>query len=100
MAYTLFTAGETAVGGLLHLPEDARKMGAKPIWIGYVGVDDVDVVAERIAQRGGALLVPPTDIPDISRFSVVTDPQMATLALFKWQNPANSSRSRRKNRAM
>src|SRR3954451_17435474 len=43
MAYTLFTAGGAAVGGLMVLPEDARKkMGAKPSWIGYVGVNDVD----------------------------------------------------------
>ncbi len=62
-------------------------MGAEPQWIGYVGVDDVDAAAERTKQLGGAIRVPPTDIPDISRFSVVADPQMATLALFKWQNP-------------
>jgi uncharacterized protein len=31
--------------------------------------------------------VPPTDIPDISRFSVVAAPPMATLALVKWRNP-------------
>ena len=87
MAYTLFTAGATAVGGLMELPEAAKKMGAKPIWIGYVGVDDVDAAAARIKELGGAVHVPPTDVPGISRFSVVADPQMATLALFKWQNP-------------
>jgi predicted enzyme related to lactoylglutathione lyase len=32
--------------------------------------------------------VPPTDVADISRFSVFTDPQSARLALFKWRNPA------------
>jgi uncharacterized protein len=87
MAYTLFTAGETSVSGLMDLPEGAKRMGAEPLWIGYVGVDDVDATAERTKQLGGAIHVPPTDIPDISRFSVMADPQMATLALFKWQNP-------------
>jgi uncharacterized protein len=87
MAYTLCTAGATSVSGLMDLPEDAKRMGAEPLWIGYVGVDDVDAIAERTKQLGGAIRVPPTDIPDISRFSVVADPQMATLALFKWQNP-------------
>ena len=38
-------------------------------------------------QLGGAVYVPPTDIPDISRFSVVADPQMATLALVKGLRP-------------
>ncbi len=30
MPYTLFTAGEASVSGLMDLPEDARKMGAEP----------------------------------------------------------------------
>ncbi len=86
-AYTLFTVGGVAVGGLTSLPEDARRAGAKPIWIGYVGVDDVDAVADRIEKFGGSVQIPPMDIPGISRLSVVADPQMATLALVKWYNP-------------
>jgi hypothetical protein len=54
--------------------------------MGYVGVDDVDGAVDRIKQLGGAVHVPPTDLPNISRFSVVTDPQTATLALVKGQN--------------
>jgi hypothetical protein len=87
MGYTLFTAGETTVSGLMELPEDAKKMGAEPRWLGYVGVDDVDAAAARIKELGGAVHVPPMDVPGISRFSVVSDPETATLALFKWQNP-------------
>ena len=90
MAYTLFTVGEASVSGLMDLPEDARRMGATPHWIGYVGVDDVDAAADRIKQLGGAVHVPPTDVPNISRFSVVADPQMATLALFKWLKPGQA----------
>jgi uncharacterized protein len=87
VAYTLFTAGKATVSGLLDLPEDARKMGARPSWIGYVGVDDVDATADRIKHLGGAVRVPPKDIANISRFSVFADPQTATLALFKWLIP-------------
>jgi predicted enzyme related to lactoylglutathione lyase len=87
MAYTLFTAGEASVSGLMGLSEDARKLGLRPSWLGYVGVNDVDAAADRIKQLGGAVHVPPTDIPNISRFSVAVDPQMATIALFKWLNP-------------
>ncbi len=87
-AYTLFTAGNATVGGLTTLPEDARRAGAKPIWIGYVGVDDVDAVADRIVRFGGSIHVPPMDIPSISRLSVVTDPQMAAFALLRWHNPS------------
>jgi predicted enzyme related to lactoylglutathione lyase len=84
MAYTLFTAGGTSVSGLMRLSEDARKLGLRPSWLGYVGVNDVDATADRIKDLGGAVHVPPTDIPNISRFSVAVDPQMATIALFKW----------------
>jgi hypothetical protein len=84
MAYTLFTAGETSVSGLMDLPEDARKSGLRPSWLGYVGVSDVDAAADRIKELGGAVHVPPKDIPNISRFSIAVDPQMATIALFKW----------------
>src|SRR5262249_60250690 len=84
MAYTLFTAGGTSISGLMGLSEDARKSGLRPSWLGYVGVNDVDATADRIIELGGAVHVPPTDIPNISRFSVAVDPQMATIALFKW----------------
>jgi uncharacterized protein len=89
MAYTLFTAGEDTVGGLINLPEQARQMGVTPRWLGYVSVDDVDVAVQRFKQLGGAVHVPPTDIPDVSRFSVVADSQMATLILVKWQDPSH-----------
>jgi len=86
-AYTLFTAGNALVSGLMDLPEDARKMGASPSWLGYVAVDDVDATADRIKHLGGAVHVPPTDVHNISRFAIFTDPQTARLALFKWLNP-------------
>ena len=37
MTYTMFMAGERPVAGLMELPEQARKMGAPPSWMGYVG---------------------------------------------------------------
>jgi uncharacterized protein len=87
MAYSLFTAGEQPVCGLIDLPVEARAAGIKSHWIGYVGVDDVDAAAARITHLGGTIHAPPMDVPNISRFSVVADPQTATFALFKWQNP-------------
>jgi uncharacterized protein len=87
MAYTLFTAGGTSVSGLMDLSEDAKNVGSTPSWIGYVGAKDIDGAADRIRCLGGVVLVPPTDIPHVSRFSVVADPQMAALGLIKWMIP-------------
>lgn len=86
--YTLFTAGETPVGGLMDQPEASRKMGAPPSWIGYVAVDDVDAAAERVKHLGGKVYVAPADIPTVGRFAVAADPQGAVLALFKPASPA------------
>lgn len=82
LAYTLFNAGNTSVSGLMELPEDARKMGATPRWMGYVNVNDVDVAADRIKRLGGAVYVPPTN-SNIGRIAVVADPQTATFGLVK-----------------
>jgi predicted enzyme related to lactoylglutathione lyase len=81
--YVLFTAGKDLVSGAMELPEDARKTGATPCWVGYVGVDDVDAAADRVKRLGGTLYVPPMEIPDISRFAVFADPQSAALAMSK-----------------
>jgi predicted enzyme related to lactoylglutathione lyase len=86
LAYALFIAGNAPVSGLMELPGDARKMGAMPRWVGYVGVDDVDQTTERIKRLGGAVYVPPTDT-NIGRISVIADPQSATLAVVKGLKP-------------
>jgi predicted enzyme related to lactoylglutathione lyase len=80
LAYTLFIAGDDPVSGLMALPEEARRMGATPRWMGYVGVDNADATTDRIKRLGGAVYVPPTD-SNIGRISVVADPQTAILAL-------------------
>jgi predicted enzyme related to lactoylglutathione lyase len=80
LAYTVLAAGEVPVGGLMELPEEGRRQGATPRWVGYVAVDDIDATASQIRRRGGAVLLPPTD-SNIGRVSVVADPQKATFAL-------------------
>jgi len=81
--YFLFTAGDTPVTGMLQLPEDAARAGAAPQWIGYVVVDDVDDASARVGKLGGVVHVPPADVLGMSRFSIIADPQRATLGLVK-----------------
>jgi predicted enzyme related to lactoylglutathione lyase len=80
LAYSLLTAGEAPVVGLMDLPEEGVRMGATPRWLGYVAVDDVDARTAQIRRLGGAILVSPTD-SNIGRIAVVADPQGATFAL-------------------
>src|SRR5262249_34102519 len=86
MTYTLFPAGGASVSGLMGLSEDARKSGLRPSWLGYVGVSDVDATADRVKELGGAVHVPPTGIPNISRFSVAAYPQMTNITLLQWMS--------------
>src|ERR1700734_3205433 len=44
--YMILSMGETMVGGLMPIPEASK--GAHPVWMGYIGVDDVDAFAERV----------------------------------------------------
>ncbi len=81
--YSLFTAGDTPVAGLTNLPADARRAGVAPQWRGYVGVGDVDVAVSRVNQLGGTVHVPPANVRNVSRMSVIADPEMATLALIE-----------------
>ena len=83
MDYTLLLAGGVPTAGLMALDKEARDAGARPCWVGYVGVEDVDVYAGRVTKAGGKLHVPPTDIPKIGHFAMVADPQGAVFNLFK-----------------
>jgi uncharacterized protein len=85
-AYTVATAGDAPVSGLMGLPPEATIQGATPRWMGYVAVDDVDSIARRFRQLGGAICVSPTN-SNIGRISVVADPQGATLALVTGLKP-------------
>ena len=78
--YTMVHANGTAVGGIVPLgPEH----GVASHWVAYIGVADVDAACERAAQLGGAVCVPPTDIPDIGRFAVIRDPTDALVAIHR-----------------
>jgi hypothetical protein len=88
--YQLLTVGDTPVAGLTSLPEEARRSGAASHWIGYVGVDDVDAAAIQVEALGGTVHVPPTDVADISRISVIADPQGTMLALLKGLKPGKT----------
>jgi uncharacterized protein len=81
--YTVFTNSKIPVTGVLELSAEYAAAGARPHWFGYVNVDDVDTAAARVTQLGGTVRVPPTEVPDVSRFAIVSDPQQAAFALFK-----------------
>ena len=85
-SYTILSAGPAMVGGLMPIPEDAANAGARPAWMGYIGVDDVDASATKVKAAGGAIHRPPEDIPGVGRFAVAADPHGASFIIFKSAN--------------
>jgi uncharacterized protein len=81
--YILVTVGEIAIGGILEKPANSFTDGAKPGWIGYIGVDSVDEYSNRVRQAGGFVHRAAESIPDVGRFAVVADPQGAIFVLFQ-----------------
>lgn len=75
MSYTLLSAGDGDVAGLMAIPPDAAEAGMRPGWLGYIGVANVDDAVARTKAAGATVHVPPTDIPNVGRFSLLADPQ-------------------------
>jgi len=82
-SYSMFMSGARPMAGLMVLPEDARKMGAPPSWLSYIGTPNVDETAKQATSLGATILKAPTDIPTVGRFAVIQDPQGAAFAAFK-----------------
>jgi predicted enzyme related to lactoylglutathione lyase len=81
--YTMWTNGEKPVGGLWQLQSELASQGVPPHWLPYISTDDVDETVTEVTDLGGKVIVPPTDIPNMGRFSVLADPQGAFFAIFK-----------------
>ena len=73
--YREIRSGEGHAGGMMELTGEMLDGGAMPVWLGYVGVDDVDETVAAIEAAGGSVHLPAFDIPGIGRIAMVADPQ-------------------------
>ena len=79
--YTEIETGGKRIGGIFKMGEECSQGGAIPShWMSYVAVDDADAIAAKCTELGGTVCVPPTDIPGVGRFTVVTDPTGAVIS--------------------
>jgi predicted enzyme related to lactoylglutathione lyase len=81
--YTVLSVGEAGIGGVLELTAEMCAQGAAPVWVGYVGVDDVDGHVERLRAAGGSVQMGPMDLHGAGAFAVVADPHGAAFGLLK-----------------
>jgi predicted enzyme related to lactoylglutathione lyase len=72
-----------SAGGVLPLTEEMQQHGARPTWLAYIHVGDVDGAVRSIEQAGGKTFMPAFDIPNVGRVAMVADPQGAPFYVMK-----------------
>lgn len=87
--YRMISSATGPVAGLLPLTDAMTAGGARPAWLGYVLVDDVNAVAQSFNDSGGAILMEPWDMPGVGRMTFLADPQGALLYAMKPAPPAD-----------
>ena len=70
-------------GGILPLTEDMQQNGARPGWLGYIHVLDVDATAASLEAAGGKTWMPATDLPNVGRIAMLGDPDGAAFYIMK-----------------
>jgi uncharacterized protein len=83
--YTVINVGDGTGGGIMKspMPPDAR-----PQWVPYVLVDDVEASTEKAKSLGARVLIEIMEVPDMGRFSMFLDPTGAAFALWQPKMPA------------
>jgi predicted enzyme related to lactoylglutathione lyase len=90
MDYRFASTGQNGVAGFMAITKDMADHGARPAWLTYVAVDDVDAAVADIRSRGGAVLMGAMDIPMVGRIAMVADPQGAPFYVMKPQGSGKS----------
>jgi predicted enzyme related to lactoylglutathione lyase len=75
-------------GGVMRLSAEMQGHGARPVWLGYIGVDDVDATVAAIEADGGKAMMPAFDIPNVGRIALLSDPQGAPFYVINPRPPA------------
>jgi predicted enzyme related to lactoylglutathione lyase len=76
--YTMWTAGQTPIGGVMARPDPTAPLG----WLAYISVPDVEAAAAQLQSLGGRIIKAAAAIPEVGTFAIVTDPQGAMFCLF------------------
>ena len=80
-------------GGVLRLSADMADHGARPCWLGYLYVADVDAATAAISADGGQLLMPARDVEMAGRIAMVADPQGAPFYVMTPTPPPGSEKA-------
>jgi predicted enzyme related to lactoylglutathione lyase len=87
--YREIEGSDGGVGGILQLTPEMNAGGARPGWLGYLLVDDVDKMVISIEHGGGRVYLPARTMNGVGRFAMVADPQGAPFYVIKPTPPAS-----------
>ena len=82
MAYWVVKINGDETAGIMPMTPELQ--GMPPMWGMYVTVDDVDLTAKKVVELGGKIIRPPTEISNVGRFCVLSDPQGAIIQAMTW----------------
>lgn len=88
--YRIINVKDEGVGGLMQITDEMRAGGARPVWLGYILVDDVDAAVKKLTASGGAVHMAATDLPNVGRIAMVADAQGAPFYLMRPSPPADA----------
>ena len=98
--YSMFTKRGLDAAAAYTLRTGQRAQGVPPHWMIYVAVTDTDATSARAGELGGTVVVPPFDVFDFGRMSVIQDPTGAMFSLWQamkhkgagiWGEPGSAS---------
>ncbi len=81
--YTLFTRNGKNIAGLSPMMPEMLEQGVPPHWNSYVAVAKVEEAAEKAANLGATVIVPPMDVFAFGRMASIIDPTGAALGLWE-----------------
>lgn len=79
--YTEFQLDGQSIAGMLPMPPMVPPM-VPTFWLVYFAVVDVEASLAKAQELGGSMVMPPMEVA-AGRFSLITDPQGATLAIIQ-----------------
>ncbi|MES2337746.1 MAG: VOC family protein [Pseudomonadota bacterium] len=92
MDYRMIVCADgSQVGGMMPLSDEMTAGGAKPTWLFYIGVDDVDATVAAVEAHGGKTLMPPFTLDGVGRMAMVADPQGAPFYVMRGASPEAST---------
>ena len=81
MPYTEFSLAGRGIGGMMPMPAMVPAQ-VPAYWMPYFQVRDVNATVAKATESGASTVVPATDMANVGRFAVITDPQGAMFAVF------------------